>query len=307
MSEQKKYLIVIGGPTASGKTALAIELAKHFDTEIISADSRQFYKELNIGVAKPSLEELQSAKHHFIGHISIHNPLSAGEFEKQALSVLENLFKTRDVAIMVGGSGLFINAILHGFHEAPKDDGSIRKKLENQYAQHGLTYLQNELKRIDSDYYNKIDLQNPQRLMRAIERVLLSGKTNEEQTAKQLSNRHFEILEFAIDYPREELYNRINQRVDEMIKNGLIAEVENLAPFKQLNALQTVGYAELFDYFDGKSTLNEAVDKIKQNTRRYAKRQITWFKNKSNSAWIDNNIGFDFIKSHLDFYSTPST
>lgn len=292
-----KRLIVVGGPTASGKTSLGIRIAQHFNTEILSADSRQFYKELNIGVAKPSADELKAVQHHFIGHKSIQDYYSAGEFERDAIDRLNTLFQHNDNVVMVGGSGLFINAVLHGFHESPKDDGSIRKTIEAQYANAGIASLTKQLKELDPSHFEVIDTQNPQRLMRAIERILLTGKTIEEQTKSERVNRAFSIIELGIEYPREELYSRINQRVDNMMEVGLLEEVQSLLPYKHLNALQTVGYAELFQHLEGEIQLPEAIEKIKQNTRRYAKRQTTWFKNKSETTWfkpssLDSIIAF---------------
>jgi tRNA dimethylallyltransferase len=281
-----KYLVVVGGPTASGKTHVGIEIAKHFKTEIISADSRQFYKELNIGVAKPSGEELEAIPHHFIGHRSIHDYYSAGEFERDVMSKLDLLFKKHDTVVMVGGSGLFINAVLHGFHPAPKDDGSIRKEIETLYNTQGVSALVEKLEILDPENVNAIDKQNPQRLMRAIERVMLTGKTQAEQTKPARAKRPFSIIEIAIDHPRSVLYERVNKRVDQMIQQGLLDEVKDLAPFKHLNALHAVGYSELFEHLEGEVSLETAIEKIKQNTRRYAKRQVTWFKNKSESKWF---------------------
>lgn len=294
-----KYLVVVGGPTASGKTSLAIQLANHYNTEIISADSRQFYKELNIGVATPSTEELQAAPHHFIGQISIHDYFSAGMFEREVIALLDKLFQIRDVVIMVGGSGLFIQAVLDGFHATPKDDGTIRKEVEMVFQKEGLAGLQSKLKSIDPEYFTTIDQSNPQRLMRAIERVLLTGKIHKDQTQKPRKKRSFKAIEIAIDHPRELLYDRINQRVDVMMKLGLLNEVKSLAEFQSLNSLQTVGYSELFDHLNGNCSLEEAIEKIKQNTRRYAKRQITWFKNKSNTVWFAPDK-LDQVIPHID-------
>lgn len=283
---EDRYLVVVGGPTASGKTSLGIELAQHFHTEIISADSRQFYRELNIGVAKPGQTELNAAPHHFINSISISDYYSAGVYEKEVLTLLNELFKKHRVVIMVGGSGLFINAVLHGFHEDVKDDGTVRTELEDLLEKEGLEYLHNILKTIDPEYFEVVDLNNPQRVMRAIELVKLTGKKHSERTQRELTKRPFKAIEVAIDHEREELYSRINKRVDQMMEEGLLDEVRALVPFKDLNSLQTVGYSELFSYLEGDLSLEDAVSKIKQNTRRYAKRQLTWFRNKSNSVWF---------------------
>jgi len=294
-----KTLIVVGGPTASGKTALGISIAQHFNTDIVSADSRQFYSELNIGVARPSEGELSAIKHHFIAHKSIHDYYSAGEFERDAIKVLNKIFVTNDYAVMVGGSGLFINAVLHGFHEAPKDDGSVRKAADQLYKREGIDGLVKRLTSVDPDHAAVIDRQNPQRLMRAIERVEISGKTHQQLTQNEITKRAFNIVEIAIEDERKALYERINQRVDQMMEMGLLKEVKSLVPYKDLNALKTVGYAELFEYLDGELTLEEAVEKIKQNTRRYAKRQITWFKNKTESVWIPRDA-FDKVVAFIE-------
>ncbi len=288
-NRSQKTLIVVGGPTASGKTALGISLAQHYHTSILSADSRQFYKELNIGVARPSTSELETVKHHFIAHKSIHDYYSAGEYERDAIKTLNKVFETNDCAVMVGGSGLFINAVLHGFHEAPKDDGTVRNNLHILYNEKGIDGLINRLTEIDPVYAQSIDNHNPQRLMRAIERVEISGRTHDQITKPKIATRSFKAIEISIDHNREKLYDRINQRVDWMMQNGLLEEVKALESFKNLNALKTVGYAELFAYLDGKISLAEAVEQIKQNTRRYAKRQVTWFKNKSQSVWFKHN------------------
>jgi len=285
--EHLKKLIVIGGPTASGKTSLAIELALKLNTEIISADSRQFYKELNIGVARPSVEELNAVTHHFIAHRSVEEEYSAGQFSRDALVKINELFQKKDDVVLVGGSGLFINAVTKGFHEDVKDDGVIREELELLFKNEGLEGLQAKLKAIDQEAYEIIDIQNPQRLQRAIERVLLSGKTHNELRQSDLEERQFEVLEFAIDWPREELYNRINDRVDIMMESGLLNEVKSVLKYKDLNALKTVGYKEIVEYLEGECSLEEAVEKIKQNTRRYAKRQLTWFRNKTGTIWVD--------------------
>ena len=296
---QNKQLIVVGGPTASGKTKLAIQLANHYKTEILSADSRQFYKELDIGVAKPTTEELSAAQHHFIGHKSIHDYYSAGEFERDAIALLDALFQINDVVILVGGSGLFIQAVIDGFHASPKDDGTIRKKVEALYLDKGIDGLRNELKDLDLKYYETMDQSNPQRLMRAIERVHLTGKTHQNQTQIPRKLRDFNTIEIAIQHPREKLYNRIKRRVDAMMEQGLLEEVKSLTAFQGLNSLQTVGYSELFEHLNGTYSLDEAIEKVKQNTRRYAKRQITWFKNKTNSTWFATD-DLDNIIAHIE-------
>ena len=287
MSHELKTLIVIAGPTASGKTALAIELANRLKTEIISADSRQFYKEMAIGTAKPSPEELKQAKHYFIDSHSITETFSVGDFERQGLIVIENIFKTHDTAIMVGGSGLYIKAICEGFDELPTASPEIRSKLNREFEEKGVTYLQERLKLADPVYYAQVDLNNPQRLIRALEVFEHTGVPFSAYRKSTVNPRPFRIIKLGIDLPREVLYQRINHRVDDMIKHGLIEEVRALLPHRSYNALNTVGYSELFDHFDGKTDLETAIVLIKQNTRRFAKRQMTWFRKDENIRWID--------------------
>jgi tRNA dimethylallyltransferase len=278
MSTTKKYLIVIGGATASGKTALAIRLAQHFSTEILSADSRQFYREMSIGTAKPSTAELNLVKHPFIDNISIHDAYSVGEYEKQALEVLSGIFKKDKVAIMVGGTGLYIRAVCEGLDVFPEVPLSIRQSLEQLYQTEGIEPLQKMLQNVDSEYFNQADIQNPMRLIRALSVFQASGKPFSSFRKGGSTERSFEPIYIYLDVPRAELYDRINKRVDNMVAEGLVDEARLLLPFKHLIALQTVGYAELFDYFEGKMTLPEAIDKVKQHTRNYAKRQMTWFR-----------------------------
>lgn len=278
----KPVLVCIVGPTGVGKTKMAIELAKHYKTEIISADSRQFYNELNIGVAKPSSDELLAAKHHFIGHKSIQNYYSAGDFERDANIVLENVFKQHQIAIAVGGSGLYVKALTEGLDDMPAVDLNLRNELTELYNKSGITALQTLLKSIDPERYNTIDQQNPQRLMRAIEHAKQQVKVG--STIKQ---KPYEVIPVVINLPREKLYQQINNRVDEMIKNGLVEEALQLQPHKPLNALQTVGYTELFEYFEGLHNLHTAIELIKQHTRNYAKKQITWFKKQYPQNWFE--------------------
>lgn len=274
----KKYLIIIGGATASGKTALAIRLAQYFATEILSADSRQFYREMTIGTAKPTQDELSVVKHHFINNISIHDVYSVGEYEREALKVLSDLFEKKDVAIMVGGTGLYIRAICEGLDEFPEVPLSIKEKLEHLYQTQGIKPLQEMLKQSDYEYYQEADIQNPMRLIRALSVCEASGNPFSSYRKGKKSERDFLPIYICLDVPREVLYDRINKRVDAMIEAGLVDETRTLYPFRDLTALQTVGYTELFDYFDDKMTLHEAIDKIKQHTRNYAKRQTTWFR-----------------------------
>lgn len=287
MPQQKKpYLIVIAGPTAIGKTALAIQLAKEFSTEILSADSRQFYKELSIGVAKPTAKELAAAPHHFIGHISVQHPYTAAQYEKEALATLAQLFKNHNIAIVVGGSGLFINALLNGLDNLPQDE-SIRQTLNQRLQTEGLETLAQQLKTLDEESYNTVDTNNPRRVMRALEICLASGKKASQLRQNNNAEREFIPIKIALNIDREKLYQRINQRVDAMMAEGLENEVKNLLPHRLLNALQTVGYKELFDYFDDNATLPQAVELIKQHTRNYAKRQLTWFRKDDNYTWFE--------------------
>src|SRR5579863_7141453 len=250
MSHELKKLIVIVGPTASGKTALSIELAKKLKTEIISADSRQFYKEMAIGTAKPTPEELKQARHHFIDSHFITDTFSVGDFEQQGLATLENIFKTHDTAIMVGGSGLYIKAICEGFDDLPTASSEIRSKLNHEFEEKGITHLQEKLKDADPVYYAQVDLNNPQRLIRALEVFEHTGVPFSSYRKSATNPRPFRCIKIGIDLPRQVLYQRINHRVDEMVKQGLIEEVRSLLPYRHLNALNTVGYSELFDYFD---------------------------------------------------------
>lgn len=274
-------MLCIAGPTAVGKTKLAIQLAQYYKTEIISADSRQFYKELNIGVAKPSNEELQSAKHHFIGHISVYDYYSAGDFERDAEKCLTQIYQTKNVAIAVGGSCLYLKALTEGLDEMPQADLILRNQLTDLYNKYGIKALQEKLLSLNKEKFNQTDVSNPQRVMRAIEMELQNIKIGSSKKEK-----FYQPILFVLNINRDKLYEKINIRVDEMIKNGLVEEAKNLYPLKYLNALQTVGYSELFDYFENKTDLQTAIEKIKQHTRNYAKKQITWFK-KQNAIWLE--------------------
>ncbi len=279
MAKKNKKLIVIGGATASGKTALSLALAQQFQTAILSSDSRQCYKELDIGVAKPNKADLQLVQHYFINTHSIHEDVTAGTFERYGLIALQQIFDHHDVAICVGGTGLYLKALCEGLDDLPQVDTTIKKEIENHFDQKGLTWLQNALKEVDPLFYQQVDINNPMRLLRALsfyhthQQSILSFQSN---TAKQ---RNFDIVYYAIKIPRAALYERINQRVDEMIELGLLDEVKSLLQYQHLKALQTVGYKELFQYLNGEWSLAVAIDKIKQHTRNYAKRQITWFNN----------------------------
>lgn len=298
------YLISIIGPTAIGKTALSIKLAQHFGCEIISCDSRQFFKEMTIGTAVPNEEELNSAPHHFIQNKSIFENYSVGDFENDALYKLEELFKKNNVQIMVGGSGLYVDAVLKGFDDFPDIDTSVRDEINRNYDALGIEFLQENLKKLDPEYYSKIEtenpqtLQNPQRMKRFVEVCLGTGKPYSSFIGKRKNERNFTSIVIGLEAPREIMYDRINKRVDIMFNEGLLEEAKNLYPNKELNALQTVGYRELFDYFDGKISLDEAIEQIKTNTRRFAKRQMTWFKRTENANWFDyQNNASEIINS----------
>lgn len=281
----KKVLVVVG-PTAVGKTAYAIELAKQYGTGIISADSRQCYKELNIGVARPSPSELQEVPHHFIASHSIQQDINAADFEAYALEHCHQLFKKNDVVVMVGGTGLYIKAFCEGLDAIPATDPQVREEIIAAYQQNGLSWLQSALQKEDPAFYSAGEIQNPQRMMRALEVVRTTGQsiTSFKTGIKKL--RDFDIEKTGLELPREVLYQRINKRVDEMLTNGLVEEARSLIPYQHLNALQTVGYRELFDHFNGSTSLERAIELIKQNTRHYAKRQMTWFKKDTAVRWI---------------------
>lgn len=283
MDDTKKYLIVIGGATASGKTKVSIELANHFNTVILSCDSRQFYREMNIGTAKPTVEERQQATHYFIDSLSIHESYSVGDYERDAIHLLEEIYATKDIAILVGGSGLFIQAICEGLDHYPSVPPKIRLELEQYYQEEGIKALQTELKIADPDYYSSVDLNNPQRLIRALSVCRASGQSFSSFQKNKKVKRSFTPIYLLMQWNREQLYERINQRVDQMIVEGLEEEVKQLAPYQHLNALQTVGYKEFFDYFNHKIDREEAIRLIKRNSRRYAKRQMTWFRR--NDTW----------------------
>jgi len=287
ISTTPKYLISIVGPTAIGKTALSIKLAQHFKTEIISADSRQFFKEMQIGTAAPNTEELAGAKHHFIHHKSVQDNYNVGAFEKDAISCLEQLFKTNNVAVMVGGSGLYNDAVTKGLDYFPEVKPSIREELNKELEINGLEPLITQLKALDSTTYNTISIDNPHRVIRALEVCIGSGKPYSSFLKKEKNKRPFTTITVGLTADRELIYNRINQRVDIMINSGLLDEVKTLLPYEDLNALNTVGYKELFRYLSGEWTLEFAISEIKKNTRRFAKRQLTWFKRNESTLWFD--------------------
>lgn len=282
-----KKLISIIGTTGIGKTKLAIQIAQHFSTEIISCDSRQFFKEMKIGTATPSAEELAQVPHHFIGNLSIKDYYSIGQFEKDAIQKLEELFRTHDIVVMVGGSMMYEKAVLEGLHDLPEANEENQTKLQRMLNDEGIGKLQTLLKDLDIDYYNKVDKDNPRRLFRAIDIIWQTGKTYTENIADQVNKRDFEVIRIGIQAPREIIYERINQRVDLMVKNGLVEEVKSLIPFKNNLALRTVGYSELFNYFNETWTLDFAIEEIKKNSRRFAKRQLTWYRKEDNINWVN--------------------
>jgi len=284
---KNKTVLIIAGPTAAGKTFVAIELAKKFETEIISADSRQCFKELNIGVARPSEMELQTVKHYFIASHSIHDPVNAGSFEQYALKKVNEIFQAHNVAIMVGGTGLYIKAFCEGMDEMPGVPAEVRKSIMMNYERNGLEWLQRETQKKDPVFYKTGEIQNPQRLMRALEIAEATGQSILEFRKGKAVQRDFNIVKIGLELPKEELHKNINTRVERMIEAGLVEEVKRLLPNKHLNALQTVAYSEIFDYIDGKTSLKDAIELIKTNTRQYAKRQVTWFKKDKDINWID--------------------
>jgi tRNA dimethylallyltransferase len=299
LSNTKSNLIIIVGPTAVGKTELCVKLAKLLETEIISADSRQFYRELSIGTAKPSVQEMAGVVHHFIDSHHINDYYSAGDFERDAIKLLESdVFKRKKTAIMTGGSGLFIKAITDGLDEMPEAPLALREELMQRLNAGELNLMVEELKKLDPDYCQTADLQNSQRVVRALEVCLSTGKPFSSFHKKNNLERSFNIIKIGIERPREALYERINRRMDLMLKSGLLEEVQNLLPFRQHNALQTVGYKEVFDYLDAKYDYATMLELLKRNSRRYAKRQMTWFKNQDAFRWFDAS-DFEEIKTYI--------
>jgi len=286
MTEKNKYLISISGPTAIGKTGLSVFLAKSIGTEIISCDSRQFFKEMKIGTAAPTAEEIKGVPHHFIGHLSISDDYSVGDFEKDAISKIDELFGKHDRLIMVGGSGLYEKAVTDGLDEFPEINKKYREQLNLEFSESGIEKLQNELKAADPEYYNTADIQNPVRVIRALEIFRATGQKFSSFRIGQKTERNFKLIKIGLELPREELYERINKRVELMMQTGLEKEAKQLYPYRNLNSLQTVGYRELFDYFDGKTNLETAVSEIKKNSRRYAKRQLTWYRKDDRIVWF---------------------
>lgn len=300
-----KTLISIVGPTAIGKTTLSIALAKHYNTEIISADSRQFYKEMQIGTAAPTQAELDAAPHHFIHHRSITDDYNVGAFEKDAIKVLKSLFEIHDIVIMVGGSGLYVNAVTNGLDDFPKVDKSIRATLNKTFEQEGLEPLKKQLELLDKETYDKIALDNPHRVMRALEICIGTGKPYSSFLKRNTNNyRFFKTITIGLTADREIIYNRINQRVDLMMENGLLNEVKDLHNNKNLNSLNTVGYKELFKYLDNQWDLEFAISEIKKNSRRFAKRQLTWFKKNDETLWFDYRTNIDDIINFINLKIT---
>jgi tRNA dimethylallyltransferase len=295
-----KTLIAIVGPTAIGKTSLSIALAKHFQTEIISADSRQFFKEMSIGTAAPTKEEIDQAHHHFINHKSIHDHYSVGDFEKEALKLLENLFEKNDIVIMVGGSGLYLDAVLKGLDDFPDIDSSIREALNSRLTSEGLEVLQNELKHLDKKAFESISIDNPHRVIRALEVSIGTGKPYSSYLTRKQKSRPFNTMTVGLTADRSIVYDRINTRVDIMMDKGLLEEVKALHPYKHLNSLNTVGYKELFRYLEGQYDLETAVSEIKKNTRRFAKRQLTWWRKNEAILWFDYQTDLEFIIKALN-------
>lgn len=289
MSDKNKTLIVIAGPTASGKTAFAIKVAKALNTVILSADSRQFYKEMSIGTAAPTAEELRQAKHYFVHHISIEDKYDVADYEHDVIQLLDELFKTHDVVIMTGGSGLFIDAVCNGIDAMPDVEPEIREKVEKLYHDEGLHGMQEALQRLDPDYYAIVDQQNPRRLQRALEVCYQTRKPFSSFRSGNTAKRDFDIKKYALLWDRQELIKRIDRRVDLMMEQGLLDEAKALYPKRHLNALNTVGYKELFAYFDGDCSLNEAVEQIKIHTRQYAKRQMTWLRKDTSYQWVTSD------------------
>jgi len=287
MNDPGPSLVIITGPTAIGKTRISIHLAKTFSTEIISCDSRQFYRELNIGVARPGMEELASVPHHMIGFLSIWDSYNVYKFETDVLALCKELFACHAIVIMTGGSGLYIRSIIQGIDDLPDPDPALREQLKKEFEEVGISALQQKLILLDPEYYKEVDLSNPKRLLRAIEVTVTTGIPYSSLRIKQPQKRPFRIIQIGLNANREDLYDRINERVDEMIEKGLVEEARNLYRYRDLNALNTVGYKELFAYFDGTYSLEQAVEKIKTNTRRYAKRQLTWFRNDLSINWFE--------------------
>ena len=292
----EKKLFSVVGPTGIGKTKLAIAIAKYFGTEIVSCDARQFFVEMPIGTAAPTEDELAQVKHHFIGNLSVVDEYSIGQYEKDALEKLEQLFQKYDNVVLVGGSGMYEKAVAEGLNNLPESNPENQKRLEQLFSEGGIEALQKLLKELDSAYYQIVDKENPRRLMRALDIIWQTGKTYTENIENPLVKRDFDVVRIGISADREIIYDRINQRVDLMVQNGLLEEVKNLIPYKDKTALQTVGYTELFKYFSGEWELDFAISEIKKNSRRYAKRQLTWLRKLENIHWIK----YDYTQEELE-------
>ena len=294
-----KHLITIIGPTAIGKTNLAIKIAKYFKTEIVSADSRQFYKEMNIGTAKPSTSELNSIKHHLINNKSVNDDYNIYDYEKDALKSIESIFNKNDIAILVGGAGLYINTVLYGLDEIPEISAEVRNSLYLDLELKGIKQLQEKLKLLDPSSYRSIDINNPRRLIRALEVSISTGKLYSSFLKKKKKNRDFNIIVLGINQERLDLYKKINTRVDNMVESGLINEVKELYTLRNLNTLNTIGYSEVFNYIEDKYSLDKCINEIKKNTRRYAKRQLTWFKSIDRVEWITPDYTFEKVIAYI--------
>lgn len=296
MTTKGRHLIVLAGPTAVGKTDLSVSLAEHFGCDIISGDSRQFYQEMSIGTAKPTPEEMRAVPHHFVDSHSIKDQINAGDFEKLALAQIEACFKTNSMVILTGGSGLFLKAVYDGLDQFPDISNEAKETVSKLYQTEGIEGLQRQLQQLDPDYYNTVDIQNPHRIMRALEVCLSSHQPYSNFLNQSTSSRPFKTFKIALNRDREELYDRINQRVDIMMKNGLLEEVQSLLPFEHLSSMQTVGYQELFPYLKNEISLAEAISLIKRNSRRYAKRQLTWFRREKDFEWFHPSEKEEIIK-----------
>ncbi|HET8838240.1 MAG TPA: tRNA (adenosine(37)-N6)-dimethylallyltransferase MiaA [Flavobacteriaceae bacterium] len=301
----ERFLIVILGPTGIGKTRIGIELAKHFSSEIISADSRQFFKEMNIGTAVPTEEELDSAPHWFVQHKSIYESYSVGDFEREALQKLNDLFQKHRIVFMVGGSGLYLDAVVKGLDKFPAIDPDIRENLEKDLEENGIVSLQEKLKKFDPEYAKKVDIQNPRRVIRALEICIGTSKPYSHFLKQNPTTRNFSTVKIGLTAPRELIYARIENRVDKMLKAGLLKEVEKLRPQQHLNALKTVGYKEFFPYFEGETTLENAVEELKKNTRRFAKRQLTWFRKDQEITWFPFDVPWEEIADFIAQKTAP--